>query len=266
MVKTCARCGANNNDPLAVFCNKCGSRLPELQKEICSNCGAGIRKDSAFCTKCGARILSIPSVQKAPPRVKDGKICPECGFDENEQDRYYCRKCGSYIRNIQQGDESAGKKFSTGIIRIIPDSVNISSEPKKFPADTDQSPRRKKAPVLPVKGIGRKKWRLPILPAVDFGSLRRVVIIGLGLLLLLLIGIIVISFVPAIMSGENSSGNNTSALTAVPFVGALLNGPNSSANTTSGLTAIPSAEPTTRETPFSNTANPVVVDSPVVIK
>ena len=66
--KPCPNCGAQNR-PQAVFCLKCGTRLPEARAtytagaerptKLCPDCGAQNRSEVNFCTKCGIRFPEV---------------------------------------------------------------------------------------------------------------------------------------------------------------------------------------------------------------
>jgi len=57
MVKKCTNCGAPAKDDQALFCNKCGSKIPEgpfNELPLCNNCGTPAIDDQAvFCNQCG---------------------------------------------------------------------------------------------------------------------------------------------------------------------------------------------------------------------
>jgi ribosomal protein L40E len=72
--KLCPNCGAENR-PRAVFCLKCGTRLPEAQStqttddtarpvKSCPSCGARNRSEVNFCTKCGIRFPEVERTTK----------------------------------------------------------------------------------------------------------------------------------------------------------------------------------------------------------
>ena len=197
--------------------------------------------------------------------MKNGKVCPECGFDQNETDRYYCRQCGSYIKNIQLEKESNRKK-SYEAIKIVPDSIDISSQRKPSVTNPVEIPSQKREPVQPVKKIPRNAWRFPKIPTLTFGSLRKAIVAGIIILLIIILGIFIISFAGALFTGPNSSGNKTSVSTAIPFSGTIFTGSSSHGNSTSPLATTPIAGTTNTGSPFSNSGNPVIIDNSVPVK
>ena len=53
--RVCSNCGTVNS-PTAVYCAKCGLKLPEVtlqNKKICAGCGAANSPTSQYCYKCG---------------------------------------------------------------------------------------------------------------------------------------------------------------------------------------------------------------------
>ena len=61
----CPDCGEEYILGEMLFCNKCGTKLPEessmhslkqTQQSICSKCNASLIKDATFCSKCGNKI------------------------------------------------------------------------------------------------------------------------------------------------------------------------------------------------------------------
>lgn len=54
--RECPECGALIKES-AVFCEKCGVKLPEkVEKIFCSQCGQELSKDDVYCDKCGNKI------------------------------------------------------------------------------------------------------------------------------------------------------------------------------------------------------------------
>ena len=109
----CPSCGTPfKND--AVFCSKCGTRLPEKPKakqpiqpkqKLCANCGNILEEGAVFCNICGTKLVeinnnteavnealqSVPSVVENTPETIDAEkkeevktIVPEVTADEPE--------------------------------------------------------------------------------------------------------------------------------------------------------------------------------------
>jgi ribosomal protein L40E len=56
--RVCPGCGTVNS-PTAVYCAKCGLKLPEVvaqSKKICAGCGAANSPASQYCYKCGLQL------------------------------------------------------------------------------------------------------------------------------------------------------------------------------------------------------------------
>lgn len=68
MVKKCTNCGAPVKDDQALFCNKCGSKIPEgpfNEFPLCNNCGTPAIDDQAvFCNRCGNPFSDAPQDEK----------------------------------------------------------------------------------------------------------------------------------------------------------------------------------------------------------
>ena len=79
MVKKCQNCGTPAVDEQALFCNKCGSKIPEEQKTVlpvCKNCGTtSIDEQALFCNKCGTPLKNTTNAEiqivDKPPRKQD---------------------------------------------------------------------------------------------------------------------------------------------------------------------------------------------------
>jgi len=60
--RVCPGCGTINS-PTAVYCAKCGLKLPEViaqNKKICAGCGAANSPASQYCYKCGLQLPDKP--------------------------------------------------------------------------------------------------------------------------------------------------------------------------------------------------------------
>jgi Predicted membrane protein/domain len=60
--RVCPGCGTVNS-PTAVYCAKCGLKLPEVvvqNKKICTGCGAANSPASQYCYKCGLQLPDKP--------------------------------------------------------------------------------------------------------------------------------------------------------------------------------------------------------------
>ena len=127
MVTFCPKCGTQAVDNQSLFCNKCGTQLPvniaEEPGNYCPNCNTKIQGRETVCSRCGFLLSpKQPSIQPAKP----GKNCPECGAPIIDENRYYCKTCGAYIRDNQgrkasvMDDSSSGSKASGKKPVIIP--------------------------------------------------------------------------------------------------------------------------------------------------
>ena len=165
MIKKCSRCGTPAPDDIAVFCHRCGTRLPSVPH--CRRCGKPVTDPlSRFCDHCGSPLA--PAVQAAPPvTLAKGNVCPACGFENVVKDARFCKKCGSVL----------GKNAGTG---FIPDGRSaVRREPVSMPAAVQPQPRNPPAaggtePVSPAavvqdiprerrqdghQGTGRRSWK-----------------------------------------------------------------------------------------------------------
>jgi ribosomal protein L37E len=127
MVTFCPRCGTQALDDQSMFCNKCGTQLPANTLEepgtFCPNCNAKIPEgETGPCARCGFQFAPKPrSIQP----VKPTKDCPQCGEPVIDENRYYCKKCGAYIRDSKARktsleSDSSGSKSSIKKPVIIP--------------------------------------------------------------------------------------------------------------------------------------------------
>ena len=88
-VIACTQCG-HMAPRGSVFCNMCGSRLPDIDfdcYEICDHCSCIVEKDTAVCPECAHPLH--------PPK-KDSVQCPQCGKTV-EQDKRFCPHCATVL-------------------------------------------------------------------------------------------------------------------------------------------------------------------------
>jgi ribosomal protein L37E len=127
MVTFCPKCGTPAVDDQSLFCNRCGTQLPvniaEEPGNYCPNCKTKIHDGEIACSRCGFPLSpEPPSIQP----VKPSKNCPECGAPVIDENRYYCKTCGAYIRDTRErkaslvDDSSSGSKVSGKKPVIIP--------------------------------------------------------------------------------------------------------------------------------------------------
>jgi hypothetical protein len=196
MIKKCSRCGAPAPDDIAVFCNRCGTRLPSVLH--CRRCGKPVTDPlSRFCDHCGSPLA--PAVQAVPPVTPaKGNICPACGFENFVEDACFCKKCGSVL----------GKNASTG---TMPEGRSaVRREPVRMPAAAQPQPlnppaRAGKVPVSatavvpdtprvhrqdgPQRG-GRRSWKK--------------IALAVAAIIVLIIVIIAVLFIVPGISGDRS--------------------------------------------------------------
>jgi len=111
MVQFCPKCGTKDPDDQAVFCNRCGNRLPppvpEKREKICPGCGTKISDIKAvFCDRCGSPLPPPPPepvrYAGAPPAAARPVItrerCPSCGAPVVAEISDYCNVCGAHLR------------------------------------------------------------------------------------------------------------------------------------------------------------------------
>ncbi len=277
MPRTCARCGATMQADEAVFCNRCGSRLPPAAALACPACGRELLDPlSRFCDRCGlpfagqdevhepeapqppmadetpeAEAEEIPLPPPARPKQK-GQVCPACGFENEEKNRFYCRQCGAYIRE-KEGIRSnvggvAGSRSAKGPIRIRQDGMDeIRKRPSFSPAPQERQPvaRRKK---------GREPAMKKPLPY------RKIAIGAVIVIALILIALVV----PGMLKGEQKkNATATKSLAAHAPSAASAAGAAADSSPLDGIfSAIQGLIPTGGL--FGNQAAPVVKDtSPV---
>ena len=118
---TCPNCG-NKPGEGAVFCDRCGARLPQAAAAaapaaaapaaggsiICAACGAGNVPGEAFCEFCGAALAApvpeaavpapapVPEPAAAPAAAAPGPVCPACGAAVVAGEAF-CADCGASL-------------------------------------------------------------------------------------------------------------------------------------------------------------------------
>jgi hypothetical protein len=97
--------------------------ISEDSGNLCPNCKTKIpEKETLSCTRCGF-VLS-PKLSSIQP-VKPTKNCPQCHAPIIDENRYFCKTCGAYIRYAQAGkvpltDDPTSSKVSIKKPVIIP--------------------------------------------------------------------------------------------------------------------------------------------------
>lgn len=82
----CHKCGYNPHKKHKCYCKKCGSLLSGNNFSRCLECGYLTEKHHT-CKSCGYKFTH--------PHAK----CPECGYDPSKNKKYYCKKCGTELKN-----------------------------------------------------------------------------------------------------------------------------------------------------------------------
>jgi hypothetical protein len=216
MVQFCPKCGTQAPDDDAVFCNKCGTRLPpvipEKQDIFCQRCGTKAPDDqSAFCNKCGSPIQSISPAQiqiagirqaaaAARPVMKKAS-CPSCDAPLVDEISDYCNVCGADVR--RPAPVPPARETSP------PAPERTRTVPPVPVRDTIQPSPVKTGPVTPAGDVPdagkdvpeQRKNRGPLL---KWGLIALVAVIFL---------VVVVSFVPGMLSGTNQTAETTPAPT-----------------------------------------------------
>ena len=251
MVQFCPKCGTKDPDDQAVFCNRCGNRLPppvpEKREKICPGCGTKISDIKAvFCDRCGSPLPPPPPEpvrHGAPPAAARPVItwerCPSCGAPFVDEISDYCNVCGAHLRG------------SAPVSAVRENTQRYPETPEPAPLATAREPYQpppgKPAPGTPVArrpGDGSDK-------PVTKKSRRPLLKWGLIALAAVIILVIMGAFFSGMIPGFSQSSNTTS-------------GPD---NQESG-TAPPTLETTQPQTPMptpspaQTTATPV--PSPVI--
>jgi ribosomal protein L40E len=255
MSKKCSNCGTPAHDGGAVFCNRCGARLPTEGPALltCRKCGKTVTdRQSQFCDRCGSSLTpavqavrpvqpmpQVQPVQAVPPAVPaaKGTTCPTCGFENSGENRFYCKKCGAYIpkkttvQNHGPEERAQTRKLQEGHIRIRPDGMDaLRQKPQYKPVEAAElpRPRRKKAPQK--KGLG---------------SYRRVALGAAGAIVIILLIAFFAVIAPSILNA--GSANATVPETKAPGL----------------LDTILGKSPPAAAV-FSNQATPVVTDTTLI--
>ena len=216
MVQFCPRCGMKAPDDDAVFCNKCGTRLPPVVPEkkdiFCPRCGTKAPDEqSAFCNKCGSPLNAVPQVPAglagqrpaAVPPVIRKRCCPSCGAPLVDDISDFCNLCGANIRRpapLPPAHESP--RHSPDIIEpphLTPARETPPPAPEKtIPAparETTQLPPVKTGPVTPARNIpdaGRDvpEQRDNRRPLLKWGLVAIAVVIFLAVIVAFITGMI----------------------------------------------------------------------------
>ena len=61
--------------------------------KVCPSCGNSVSADMMFCNKCGTKL---PEAAPAPAAPAGGKVCPNCGNTVSD-DMMFCNKCGTKL-------------------------------------------------------------------------------------------------------------------------------------------------------------------------
>lgn len=277
MSKICGNCGAPASVDGAVFCNQCGARFPD-DTATCPSCGREVLDPlSRFCDQCGSPIplpeeMPVPPAEVPPsPREPEmpppvpkerGQVCPACGYENEEKNRFYCRKCGAYIRDKSAGLPSgtggvgAVRQPKAGPIRIKPDGMDAIRQRPVFesprPAKQPPAPRRKSEP--------RRQKPLPY---------RKIAIAAAAMVIIAVIALVV----PGMLGGNPENATAARSL-AAPGPGAP--DEKNADSPLSGLFAaidglLQGGEPVSNKgtpvfgqtTPVSNKGTPVFPDKPL---
>lgn len=164
----CPKCG-NAPSEGALFCDKCGTRLPQAAPVsapkpaapvaggsiVCAACGAGNVPGEAFCEACGSALeaplpeapspvqpvaepVSTPEVVPAAPAA----VCPACGAALAEGDAF-CAACGASLAKAPLPPEP------------VAEEPTAAPEPQVEPGSAPEPPAGKApepvAPVAPVQ-------------------------------------------------------------------------------------------------------------------
>jgi hypothetical protein len=128
MVRSCNSCNAPVIDDKAVFCNKCGSKLPIEKSEIistCNTCGTPVVDDkSLFCNKCGAPIKKVTNAKIQIADKHQLKQKNEPIIDTSKKYAHIPLVADDKIKSSSFSDE----KISFNTIETIPKSKNVSTK------------------------------------------------------------------------------------------------------------------------------------------
>ena len=205
MVQSCPKCGTKDPDDKAVFCNKCGNRLPpripEKKDTTCPVCGTKIRDTQAvFCDKCGSPVHATAQVPvrhaEAPPAaarpVREKEHCPSCGAPLAEENMDYCNSCGVYLRGP---DPRTTVPATPG--------ENNQPYPEKTGPGADRPDEGKDSPVTKKRRRSLLKWAL---------------VSGVALIVLIIIAASMSGMIPKFNQSSNTTPSPTpeTLITALP--------------------------------------------------
>jgi len=149
MVTVCPKCGTQAVDDQSLFCNKCGAQLaistPEASREYCPNCKTNnLDRKTGSCTQCGFPLL--PKIPQGQP-VVPSRTCPQCGAPVIDENRYYCKTCGAYLRDkhaskVSLADDTSGSKSSIKKPAIIPGIYQNTGTRTIIKPETGEGPGR----------------------------------------------------------------------------------------------------------------------------
>jgi len=218
MTKKCSTCGAPVPDRMAVFCNRCGSRLPaapEADVLTCEVCKKAVTdRQSRFCDRCGSPLApGLPAASPVPPAVQR-RNCPACGFGNFGENLFYCRKCGAIlpkyesVQKSRPGARALSGRPQQGGISIIPDGMDeFRQQPVNAPVGARQPSvdppvalRRPPAPAKTETLIPPSKPLFEVPKKRDTGSYRKIAIIAAVIILLLLIIAAIVLVAPGLLN------------------------------------------------------------------
>lgn len=113
-MKKCPNCNASLLDD-AVFCEKCGNKLPEMKK--CPKCGSWMELEDMFCTECGTQFAntSIPQNQCTNNSNIEEKV-PETDpivinnqISDNDKIEKVVDECQNSTPSIKQEDDDSSQ-------------------------------------------------------------------------------------------------------------------------------------------------------------
>lgn len=222
MSTKCSTCGAPVPDDTAVFCNRCGSRLPVVGRGgefTCEVCGKAVTdRQARFCDRCGSPLAPAVPAAPAPPTVQR-RNCPACGFGNFGENLFYCRKCGAIlpryesVQKSRPGTPAPSGRTQPGGISIIPDGMD---EFRQQPVDAPGAARHpsQDAPVALRVPPARAETGAKVpsqKPPQEASTVRgreywrRISIIAAWILLILLIIAAIVMTVPKILDAGTAN-------------------------------------------------------------